>query len=203
MRRVEEDVFRTAKYVYQKWLAEPVVQNYFRIQAAASEAALTAGMAKLRSASLLVGVMDAAVTLGVPVAVWIGVFAAMGAPYAEARAIVQNANFQSGFSQGFVMGLLKWEWHQAVSRFGRFGPGQKNYFDESLSFISANAFNNGLHAGFIHAALLSPDAKSTMLKRIKSVAHGAGAGRWTRNDQISYVIELATAARVNGIFRAG
>lgn len=200
-----EDVERTADFVYKRMMASPLLQRWFQLNAqgvaGAAEARLAAGIAKLRTSSLLIGAADLALTLGVPIAVWIGVFAAMGAPYAEARALVKNENFLSGFSQGFAMGLLKWDWQQAVSRFFKFSPGQMNPFDESLSFIAANAHNEGLRSGFMHARILDSDTKHAILTRLKSLSPGISAGQWTRLDQIGYVIDLASAGRRNNIFR--
>ena len=200
-----EDVERTADFVYKRMMASPLLQRWFQLNAqavaAGVEARLAAGIAQLRTSSLLIGAADLALTLGVPIAVWVGVFAAMGAPYAEARALVRNENFVSGFSQGFATGLLKWEWQQAVSRFFKFAPGQMNRFDESLSFIGANAYNEGLRSGFMHAHILDNETKQAILRRLKSLSPGISAGRWTRVDQISYVIELAAAGRRNNIFR--
>jgi len=131
------DWVKAAEYSWRQWLSTPLVQNLLKLQgeyaAAAAEARLAAGMAQLRTSSLLIGSGSLALTLIVPLAVWVGVFAAMGAPYAQARALVRNENFQSGFSRGFIMGLLKWDWQHAVQRFFRFGAGQINPFDESLS----------------------------------------------------------------------
>ena len=137
----------------------------------------------------------------IPIAAWVGAFVALGAPYAQARAIVKGENFKSGFSQGFVMALLKWEWRHAVERFGRFSPGQKNPFDESLSFEGANAYNAGLKAGFVQALLLSQEHRKMILTRIKNYSRGTKPGNWNRANQIAYVIELAAAARMNNIFK--
>jgi hypothetical protein len=138
----------------------------------------------------------------IPIAAWVGAFVALGAPYAQARAIVKGENFQSGFSQGFVMALLKWEWRHAVARFGRFSPGQKNPFDESLSFEGANAYNTGLKAGFTHGLSLSKEYRKMVLTRIKNFSRGTKPGNWDRASQIAYVIELAAAARLNKIFKS-
>lgn len=200
-----EDVVKTAEYVFKKWIESPLMQRWLAMDAAAvagaAEAKLAAGIAQLRNASLLVGAADLALTLGVPLAVWVGVFAALGAPYAEARAIVRNKNFQSGFAQGFVTGILRWEWQQTVSRFFKFGPGQLNPFDESLSYIAANSYNDGLRAGFVHAVSLSEANRKAVLSRIRSLTPSTRIGRWDRLDQISYVIELATAGRRYNFFK--
>jgi len=200
------DWVKAAEYSWRQWLSTPLVQNLLKLQgeyaAAAAEARLAAGMAQLRTSSLLIGSGSLALTLIVPLAVWVGVFAAMGAPYAQARALVRNENFQSGFSRGFIMGLLKWDWQHAVQRFFRFGAGQINPFDESLSYIAANAYNDGLRSGFTHARVLDDAVKKELLNRFKSLSPGTAGGRWSRLDQISYVIELAAAGRRNDFFRA-
>jgi hypothetical protein len=202
----DERIKAAADYVYQQWLKSPVIQGLLKRAeegaARAAEARLAAGMAQLRNASLVAGAADLALTAGVPIAVWVGVFVALGAPYAQARAIVTNENFQSGFSQGFVTGLLNWEWQQVTSRFFKFGPSQMNGFDESLSFVGPNAFNNGLHAGFIEAGYLKGDVRKALLHRLKALAPGTSAGHWDRLDQISYVIALSSAGRRTNFFKA-
>ena len=201
-----EDVMKTAETAYKRLMGSPLMQKWLELHAesvaAGAEARLAAGMAKLRTSSLLIGAADLALTAGVPLAVWVGVFVAMGAPYAEAQALVRNENFQSGFSQGFVMGLLKWSWDHAVARFGKFSPGQTNVMDQSLSFIAANAYNEGLRSGFMHGRILDDATKKALLSRLKSQSPGTRAGQWNRDDQISYVIELASAGRRIDFFKA-
>jgi hypothetical protein len=200
----DERLLRAADYVYRRFVESPMIQRWLAMHAAAvaaaSQARLAAGIAQLRSASLLVGAAELAVTLGVPLAVWVGVFAAIGAPYAEARALVRNENFQSGFSQGFVTGLLKWEWQHAVSRFLKFFA-KTNPFDESLGYVAANAYNEGLRAGYLHAIALNETGRTAILGRLKSLSPGTAQGNWDRLHQISYVIDLASAGRRNRIFR--
>jgi hypothetical protein len=202
----DERILAAASYAFQQWLKSPVIQGLLQRAeegaARAVEARLAAGIAQLRNASLVVGAADLALTAGVPIAVWVGVFVALGAPYAQARTLVKNENFQSGFSQGFVTGLLKWEWQQVTSRFFKFGPGQMNGFDESLSYIASNAFNNGLYAGFIQAGYLKGDVRKALLKRLRALAPGNSAGNWSRLDQISYVIALSSAGRRTNFFKA-
>ena len=201
----DQRLLRAADYVVQEFMKSPFMQRWLALNSAAAagaaEARLAAGIAQLRNASLLVGAAELALTLGVPLAVWVGVFAAMGAPYLEARNLVRNENFQSGFSQGFVTGLLKWEWRQTVSRFFKFSPGQMNPFDESLSYIAANARNEGLRAGYVHACGLNEVGRKAILSRLRSLSPSTKAGHWDRLDQISYVIDLAAAGRRHNIFR--
>jgi hypothetical protein len=201
-----ERILRAADYNFQEWLRTDVVQRWLAIDAAAlaagAEGRLAVAMANLRSASLLVGGAELALTVGVPLAVWVGVFAALGAPYAEARALVRNENFETGFSRGFVTGLLKWAWRlHTVPRFFRFGPGQLNPFDESLSYVAANAYNEGLRAGYVHASALNEVGRKGVLSRLRSLSPSTKAGRWGELDQRDYVIELAGAGRRHKIFR--
>ena len=201
-----ERLLRAADYVVDQWWNSPewqrVLAGWAAGHALGVERSLAAGIAELRTASLLVGAAELALTLGVPIAVWIGVFVALGAPYAEAKALVRNENFQSGFSQGFVTGLLKWEWHHTVAHFFRFGPDLNNPFDESLSYVSANARNDGLRAGYVHACRVNEVSRKAILSRLRSLSPSTKAGRWNQLDQRFYVVELAGAGRLHNIFRA-
>ncbi len=194
---------RAADYSFRQWLQSPMIQKLLAMNAsgvaAAANAKLAAGITHLRHASLIVGAAELALTLGVPIAVWVGVFAAMGAPYAQAKALVKNENFQSGFSRGFVAGLLKWEWDHVTARFFRFSPGV-NTFDATLGYIAANATNDGLHAGYIHASSVSGDVRKALLGRLRSLSPSTQAGQWDRRSQIDYVIELAAAGRRHRVF---
>jgi hypothetical protein len=142
------------------------------------------------------GGAGAVVAVALPVIALVGVFVALGAGYAEARTAVRNESTMSGFSQGFVMGLLGWEWHQAVDRFGVWSA-TPTPSDEALGYIKANAYNGGLRAGFEAGSKLSPDMKKAYLREIRKLAGRRGTTSWSRLDQISYVIDLAAVARVH------
>jgi hypothetical protein len=142
------------------------------------------------------GGAGAVVAVALPVIAMVGVFMALGAGYAEARAAVRNESTMSGFSQGFVMGLLGWEWRHAVDRFG-VRSATPTPFDEALGYIKANAYNGGMRAGFEAASKLSPDMKKAYLREIRKLAGPRGTTNWSRLDQISYVIELGAVARVH------
>ena len=190
-----------AQYMLEKTGLNAVIQ---RLQAGAAEAraaALMAEINKLRAASLIAGGGSLVLTLGVPIAAWVAVWVVMGAPYVQAQTLVKNENFKSGFSHGYVIGLLMWEWSHAVSRFGKFSP-QFNAADRSLGFVAANAYNGGLRTGYEHARWLLPDdLKKNVLGQLKSLSPNTRAGNWTRLDQIDYVIALASAGRKNNVFR--
>lgn len=199
---IQNRIIATAEYVMQK-VYEPMIQAQLaRFEAASQAQALTRGIAQLRASSMVIGASGLVLTLVVPLAVWAGVWAAMGAPYMQAKALVKKREFASGFSRGFVMRLLKWDWSHAVARFFRFSAGQINPFDESLSYAGANAYNEGLRAGYVHASFLDKKTQAAFLARIRSLSPLSRAGRWDRLDQISYVAELAGAGLHNELFVA-
>jgi hypothetical protein len=142
------------------------------------------------------GGAGAVVAVALPVIAMVGVFVALGAGYAEARAAARNESTMSGFSQGFVMGLLGWQWHQARDRFGVWSA-TPTPADEAIGYIKANAYNGGLRAGFEAGSKLSPDIKKAYLHEIRKLAGRRGTTSWSRLDQISYVIDLAAVARVH------
>lgn len=201
----DQRLLNAADYAVREMMKSPLMQRWLALNSAttvaASEARLAAGIAQLRNASLLVGAPGLALTLGVPIAVWVGVFAAMGAPYLEARNIVRNENFQRGFRLGFVAGILKWEWRQTVSHFFQRFPDHINPFDESLPYVAANARNDGLRAGYLHARGLNEIGRKAILSRLRSLSPDTKAGNWDRSHQFDYVVELAGAGYVHNIFR--
>src|SRR5262249_41382612 len=79
--------------------------------------------------------------------------------YERAREIVREDEFMSGSSQGFVMGLLDWEWHTVVVRFGRFRHFQIYKMDAELNYIRVHAYNRGLAAGYVRGKGLSAELK--------------------------------------------
>jgi hypothetical protein len=147
-------------------------------------------------ASVLGGGAGAVVAGAVPVIAMVGVFVALGSGYAAAREAVRNENTVSGLSQGFVMGLLGWEWRHVVDRFGRWSVLRINAMDEATDVIRVNAYNRGLRAGYDFAATLSADEKKAYLSHIRKFGGIRVPKNWNRNRdaQISYVIELAAAA---------
>ncbi len=98
------------------------------------------------------------------------------------------------------MRLLNWEWGHVSSRFSRFSAGQINPFDESLSYAGANAYNEGLRAGYVHASFLDRKTQSAFLTKLRSLSPLVKAGQWNRLDQISYVAAQAGAGLSNGLF---
>ena len=147
----------------------------------------------------LMGGADAVAGAGlvvIPVAVWVGgIVAIFGAPYWAAEAAIKEENFQTGFSQGYVMGLLRWEWSQARDRFARLYI--LNYYDDNqLNATRVNAYNTGLVSGFKIGQSLTDESKDTQRKALRKLAGHPSAGNWTRQDQISFVIALAGPFRL-------
>jgi hypothetical protein len=149
------------------------------------------------------GAGGAVVAGAVPVAWAIYNFVNLGLPYLEARRIVAEENTQSGFSQGWVAGLLRWEWRHVLTLFGRRRVLRTNEFDPQTDVIRAEAYNKGLIVGYLTGYGATDDLAKTFLHTLRGLAGGVQAGRWYRTDQISYVIDLAGAARKHGIVNFG
>ncbi len=149
----------------------------------------------LRSAAM--GAQLHAIAAGaIPVAGMYGVWMALGSGYLGARNNVKRTKFASGYSRGFVMGLLKWDWHHVSDRFGVQRVMHTNHFDESLDGLGAEAYVRALFFGFKVAQGLSDDYKASYLRGLRAVSNPE-KGNWTRNDQISYVISLSTVYQKN------
>lgn len=140
-----------------------------------------------------------ALTAGLPVVTAVGVWVALGSGYYQAPEEAKNENTMSGFSQGFVMALLKWKWHQVVSRFQR--PYLRiNKFDGEMDAIRVTYYHRGLKSGYLAGTVMSDDAKKEYVKKIRNAGNVHAPKQWSeneyeaRNQQISYVIELAATA---------
>jgi hypothetical protein len=141
-----------------------------------------------------------ALTAGLPIVTLVGVWVALGSGYYQAREEAKNENTLSGFSQGFVMAILRWKWSHVVSRFQR--PYLSiNKFDEQMNSIRVNSYHTGLKAGYLAGTVLPDDAKKAYIRKIRQAGDIHAPKEWSRdedlarNQQISYVIELAAAAR--------
>jgi hypothetical protein len=140
-----------------------------------------------------------ALTAGLPIVTMVGVWVALGSGYYQAREEAKNENTLSGFSQGFVMAILKWKWSAVVSRFQR--PYLSiNKFDEQMNSIRVNSYHTGLKAGYLAGKVLPDETKKSYVKKIRSAGNVHGPKEWSadedeaRNQQISYVIDMATTA---------
>ncbi len=145
------------------------------------------------------GAGSLALTAGVPVITAVGVWVALGSGYYQAREEAKNENAMAGFSQGFVMAILKWKWYMVAARFQR--PYLRiNKFDEAMDSIRVTSYHNGLKSGFLAGTVLSDEAKKEYVKKIRNAGNVHAPKQWSgdedtaRNQQISYVIELAGTA---------
>jgi hypothetical protein len=147
-----------------------------------------------------------AVTLGVPVVTMVGVWVALGSGYAQARTQAKNENFRSGFSQGFVMAILGWKWAHVVPRFRR-DYLSINKFDEVMNSIRVNSYHSGLKTGYLAGVVLPPETRKEYVSKIRRAGRVRGPKSWSRdgdvarNQQISYVIDMATTALRHQIIR--
>lgn len=121
-------------------------------------------------------------------------------PYKTAEDAFKIEETQSGYSQGLVAGLLEWDWKQLADRFGRHYI-RVNVFDEEMNRIRVTAYNVGLRIGWSVAKSLTGGAEKRVLSAIRKVAKEPIPSRWTRLEQISYVIALAAAARRSGMIQ--
>lgn len=191
-----------------KYLQDLTKVSGLYVMAAASKAGLLdayytglIGLYEAQTGGLIAGAGAGgfALTAGVPVITAVGVWVALGSGYYQAREEAKNENTMSGFSQGFVMAILKWKWHNVVSRFQR--PYLRiNKFDEAMDSIRVNSYHKGLKSGYLAGTALSDDAKKEYVKKIRSSGNIQSPKQWSeneytaRNQQISYVIDLATTA---------
>jgi hypothetical protein len=143
-----------------------------------------------------------ALTAGVPIVTAVGVWVALGSGYYQAREEAKKEEAMSGFSQGFVMAILKWDWSHVTARFQR--PYLSiNKFDEQMNAIRVNSYHGGLMRGFLAGKVLPDDVK--IVSKLRSAGKISAPKEWSRdsdvgrNQQISYVIELAASARRNNL----
>lgn len=124
--------------------------------------------------------------------------------YAAARDLARNENSAAGFSEGFVTGLLGWEWRQTVDRFARTYL-VTNQWDEAIDDIRVKYYNGGLKAGYSAAAALVPAVRKAYLTKLRRSVGAHNPAGWSavsddwseqmraRLVQTSYVIDLASA----------
>ncbi len=138
-------------------------------------------------------------TAGVPVVTMVGVWVALGSGYYQAREEARNENTVSGFSHGFVAAILGWRWEHIVARFQRTHL-KINHADAAMDSIRVNSYHSGIKSGYLAGVILPPEAKKAYVSKIRSTGNVHGPKNWdankdvARNQQISYVIELATTA---------
>lgn len=124
--------------------------------AAAAATGATAGAAGAAAVGAAFGL-----TLGVaaPIAGMLASFAALGAGYAEARAIVAKDRIRIGFAKGVVMGATTRPWKYVKELSWERNP-ERNDFDPEGGKIAQKAFNLGLMTGFVQGRKLSEKQKT-------------------------------------------
>ena len=168
----------------------------------------TTGVTVASGGSLLTtGSLGAAAAGAVPVVAMVGVWVALGSGYYEAREQAKIEESKSGFAYGFVMGVLDWQWHHLVSHFQR--PLMRtNKFDEAMDVIRVRSYHGGLKTGFGAGSALPTGVKRAYRAKLRSLAGRRDSGPWSadrdtaRNQQVTYVIDLASAAMRNGVIKA-
>lgn len=150
-------------------------------------------------ASTSAAVTAAGLGIGVagPVLGLVGTFMALGSGYKEAREAIRNEAIQSGFSQGFVAGILRMSPTTVSSIFGRHGVIHTHDFDPDSDAIEARAYNKGLVAGYALANTATDEQKKDFVLEIREYTGHVDAGEWTDLDKRNYVIEYAAKFRLN------
>ena len=151
------------------------------------------------------GVGSLALTAGVPIVVAAGVWVMLGSGYYQARAIAKKRGVITGFSQGFTMGVLRWGWEHAVTRFGKRFVVNANSFDAGATREETIGYNEGLVAGFAAGYATSDEQAKNFRIALRKLAGRADAGDWARDSdvarlqQVGYVIALAGAGVRHGL----
>lgn len=141
----------------------------------------------------------------ISIAVAVGVYVALGAGYYEARKRVRARGFMTGYSRGFVMGILNWKWPTAAARFIAKRP-YLNAMDQNAGQMEAAANNEGLFVGYCLGAAAPEEAKKRYRIALRRLARRTDDSAWSknaiiaRNQQIDYVIALAGAGVKHGVF---
>lgn len=141
-----------------------------------------------------------ALEIGLPVVVAVGVWVALGSGYYQAREEFKNENTMTGFSHGFVTAILGWKWEHVLNRFRR-SYLSINKFDEEMNNIRVDSYHKGLITGYLAGRALPADARKAYSSKIRNAGNIHGPKEWSRNDdiarnqQISYVIDMAATAQ--------
>lgn len=126
-----------------------------------------------------------------------GVFMALGSGYEEAREEIKNEAVASGFSQGFVAGILNMSPKTVSYIFGRHGVIHSHTMDEEADVIEMNAYNRGLVAGYTLAGTATDDEKKSFVFEIRKFTGHVDVGAWGDREKRDYVIEYAAKLRLH------
>jgi hypothetical protein len=159
-------------------------------------------------AATVSGAAGLAMTLGIPLVVAVGTWVMLGSGYYLARKRIRQKGTVTGFAQGFVMGVLNWQWHHAWSIFGRPYVVRANSWDARMDVEETLGLNEGLHKGFGLGSATPEDRKKGYRIALRRLAGRHDAGPWSRNSdeahlqQRNYVLELAGAGVRQGLIVA-
>ena len=138
------------------------------------------------------GLAVAGPTLGL-----VGTFLALGSGYAEAREEIQNEAVASGFSQGFVAGILNMSPGTVSSLFAQHGVIPNHPGDRDADVLEMKARNRGVVAGYVLAESATAEQKKSFVFEIRKFTGEISPGNWTDRDKIDYVIAYAAKLRLN------
>jgi hypothetical protein len=117
---------------------------------------------------------------------------ALGSGLLEARELVANERLASGFSRGFVAGLLNWSGKNVLDYLG---IGKSfNAFDQNIANAGDRAYYQGLANGYQMSTGLSAERKKMYLGELRVHAGSAG-DQSTIKQRADRVIELAAKLR--------
>jgi len=132
------------------------------------------------------------------------VWVALGSGYYQARQIVRNEGAMSGFSQGFICGLLRWSYDATLSHF-TMPLIMIDVWDEENNNIRVDAYMDGLRKGFIAGNVVRKPVAKELLEKLRLLGKISqpSSASWTGNRlvQRNYVIDLAGAARKHGLVK--
>jgi len=155
--------------------------------------------------TLVAGAAVSNVVVIFPVAVAAAlVWVALGSGYYQARQIVRNESAMSGFSQGFICGLLRWSYDATLSHF-RMPLIMIDVWDEDNNSVRVDAYMDGLRKGFIAGNVVRKPITKELLEKLRMLGNIAqpSTANWQGNRlvQRNYVLELAGAARKHGLVK--
>ncbi len=155
------------------------------------------GAGEALTTSGIVTVGGVAFAVAGPVLGMAGVFMALGSGYEEAREEIQNEAVASGFSQGFVAGILNMSPKTVSFIFGRHGVIHRNPMDEEADALEMKAYNRGLVAGYTLASTATDEQKKSFVYEIREYTGHVDAGAWGDREKRDYVIEYAAKLRLH------
>jgi hypothetical protein len=136
----------------------------------------------------------------------VGVWVLIGGGYAEGRRIAGEKSGLTGFSQGYVTGILNWPWVTTVNRFAKRQVGF-NSWDRGVAVSEAEGYNKGLVAGYVLGSGAPDNAKKAYRAKLRQLANVHITGAWSSNadeaylQQTGYVIALAAAGVRYGLIK--